>query len=172
MTYIDLLQELGRVRRALEDLIAATSGPGTKDLLTKRDAITTLMNQVVDDRSVLETVAVSTATATVDDVAATLAGLISSTKDISKAVALADRATAAVDAVLAPIVRRRTTAAAVRTLLASASPDSQRFTAFCNTHEAAIPQTKVTLDRAIQNEADHLAIAENAGHDVVIIPVK
>src|SRR3569623_492804 len=50
MSYIDLLQELGRARRALEDLTAGAPGARTKDLLMKRDAITASMNRVTDER--------------------------------------------------------------------------------------------------------------------------
>jgi len=169
MSYIDLLQELGRARRALEDLIAATSGPGTKDLLTKRDAITSAMNRIADERAHLEQADVTAAVSNLDMVATELGSLATTTKDIAQAVALVDAATTTVGSVLAANDRR---VANAPTLMATASLDGQLFSAFCRSHNAEIPPTKVALDEAIQNKSDHLAIAENAKHDVVIILVK
>lgn len=165
MSYIDLLQELGRARRALEDLTAGAPGARTKDLLMKRDAITASMNRVTDERVRLDRLDLMSPVSSLDDVATKLGTLATTTKDVPGALALADQATTLVGQVLS-------TAPGARTLLAAAPGDDQRFTAFCNTHNYELAPTKVMLDRALQIEADHLALAGNAQHDIDIILVR
>jgi len=191
MNYIDLLQELGRVRRSLEDLIVASSGAGTKELLRKRDAVTSAMERITESRQALGPLDATAVLATLDDLSTKLGNLPATTKSIPAATLLAARAIGTVADLLrgsnaspaglqAPPQRPEekdqllSTATLPGATVAAPTTASGglTFTAFCETHNIELPPPGVPIEEALQNESDHKAIDGNANDDVKIIVVK